>query len=101
MATAIDIVGPRGTVTVLGACSEPDTLIPMLALAKQVKVQFSFVYGSADYNTVMNALTTDPDGPRLMITDRVTLDELPDIFESLRGPSPACKVLVKPSLQRT
>ena len=38
MATVIDMVGPRGTVSVLCACSEPDTLIPMLALAKQVKI---------------------------------------------------------------
>jgi threonine dehydrogenase-like Zn-dependent dehydrogenase len=96
LTTAIDMVGPRGTVTVLGACSEPDTFVPIVALAKQVRLQFSFVYGSGDYKTVMSALATDPDGPRLMVTDRVTLDGLPDIFESLRGRSPACKVLVKP-----
>jgi threonine dehydrogenase-like Zn-dependent dehydrogenase len=97
LATAIDMVAPRGTVTVLGACSDPDTFVPILALMKQVRVQFSFVYGSLDFIAVMEALASDPEGPRLMVTDRVSLEELPDVFESLRGPTTSCKVLMRPS----
>jgi (R,R)-butanediol dehydrogenase/meso-butanediol dehydrogenase/diacetyl reductase len=97
LALAIDLVAPRGIVTVLGCATEPDTINPVRALAKEVRIQYSFTYGSRDFESVMGALASDPDGPRVMVTGQVTLDELPATFESLRGPSPHCKLIVAPS----
>jgi threonine dehydrogenase-like Zn-dependent dehydrogenase len=96
LAMSMNLVGPRGTVTVLGCCTESDSFVPMLPLTKQVRVQFSFIYGSGDFDTVMRALAVDPAGPRSMVTRRASLDELPEAFESLRGPSTECKVMVAP-----
>jgi (R,R)-butanediol dehydrogenase/meso-butanediol dehydrogenase/diacetyl reductase len=94
---ALDLVAPRGLVTVLGYCTEPDSFVPMVPLMKQVRVQFSFVYGSGDYDAVMGALAAEPDGPRVMVTNRISLDQLPERFESLLGRNLECKVLLSPS----
>jgi (R,R)-butanediol dehydrogenase/meso-butanediol dehydrogenase/diacetyl reductase len=34
--------------------------------------------------------------PHPMVTDRITLDALPEAFEALRKPSTQCKVIVEP-----
>ena len=34
--------------------------------------------------------------PHQMVTDRITLDALPEAFEALRKPSTQCKVIVEP-----
>jgi (R,R)-butanediol dehydrogenase/meso-butanediol dehydrogenase/diacetyl reductase len=94
LSLALELVAPRGTVTVLGCCTEPETFLPVRALTKEVRIQYSFTYGSGDFETVMRALVSDPGGPTNMVTGRVPLDELPRAFENLRGRSPDCKVLV-------
>jgi (R,R)-butanediol dehydrogenase/meso-butanediol dehydrogenase/diacetyl reductase len=94
---AFDVVAARGTVTVLGFCTEPDTLVWMNAVSKQVRAQFSFVYGSGDFEAVMQALANDREGPSAMVTKKASLDELPAVLENLRGPSTDCKVLIAPS----
>ena len=43
LAQAINLVRPRGTVIVLGNCMLPDTIIPSLAMFKQVRIQGSMV----------------------------------------------------------
>jgi threonine dehydrogenase-like Zn-dependent dehydrogenase len=93
---AMELVARRGTVTVLGCCTEPDTFVPMFPLTKQVRVQFSFVYGSGDFDTVMRGLLMDPAGPSAMITRRASFDEFPELFENLRGPTTECKILLHP-----
>jgi (R,R)-butanediol dehydrogenase/meso-butanediol dehydrogenase/diacetyl reductase len=94
---AFDVVAARGTVTVLGFCTEPDTMVWMNAVSKQVRAQFSFVYGSGDFEAVMQALADDREGPSAMVTKKTSLDELPTVLENLRGPSTDCKVLISPS----
>lgn len=34
--------------------------------------------------------------PRMLITDTITLEETPDIFDALRGRTHQCKVLIAP-----
>jgi (R,R)-butanediol dehydrogenase/meso-butanediol dehydrogenase/diacetyl reductase len=93
LSLALELVAPRGTVTVLGCCTQPDTFLPVRALMKEVRVQYSFTYGSGDFETVMRTMASDPGGPMQMVTRCVPLEDLPSVFESLRGQSPECKVL--------
>jgi (R,R)-butanediol dehydrogenase/meso-butanediol dehydrogenase/diacetyl reductase len=98
IALALDMVAPRGIVTVLGCCTEPQNLLTMSALFKQVRVQFSFTYGSGDFQTVMRALAADHGGPREIVTSEVPLEQLPAVMDDLRGPSDECKVVIDPQL---
>lgn len=93
---AIHHVRPRGTAIVLGACTTSDAITPMQALMKEIRVQFSLTYSRADYETVVQALDSGAVAPRLMITDTISLDALPEVFEALRRPTVHCKVMIDP-----
>jgi 2-desacetyl-2-hydroxyethyl bacteriochlorophyllide A dehydrogenase len=97
IAAATDAVRPRGTVLVLGMLTEPDTFLPVTPLMKQVRVQFSVSYGIRDFEYVVDTLGRGALEPRAMVTATVSFDELPAMFESLRGPNSHCKVLIDPA----
>ena len=93
---AVECVKRRGTVVALGQCVLPDTWIPAKAMDKQVRIQFSVTYGLGDFYHCVDTLDAGAIEPRAMITDVVSLDELPAALEALRHPSTQCKVQVDP-----
>lgn len=96
LAQAIEIVRARGTVMILGNCMMPDSLVPSLVMFKQLRLQGSMVYSRRDFEIVAEALDAGHVEARTMITDTVSLAELPVAFEALRHPSYQCKTLVDP-----
>lgn len=93
---AVNSVRPRGTVTVLGCCSSPDTFTPAAALFKEVRLQFSNTYSVQQFEHVARVLDAGHVEPRLLITDTVSLSSLPETFEALRQRTTQCKVMVDP-----
>ncbi|MGA8708513.1 MAG: alcohol dehydrogenase catalytic domain-containing protein [Steroidobacteraceae bacterium] len=100
IAQAINCVRPAGTVVVLGFCSQPDAFVPAIAVWKEVRLQFSMTYSSAEFEHVARVLDRGEVAPRAMITDTVALEALPATFEALRHRTHQCKVLVDPWAQR-
>jgi (R,R)-butanediol dehydrogenase/meso-butanediol dehydrogenase/diacetyl reductase len=96
IAEAIDYVKPLGTIVSLGFCTAPDTFVPVAALTKEVRLLFSMCYDKQDFQYTADVIAAGDHRPRAMITSTVSLDELPLKFESLRGASPDCKVMVAP-----
>jgi len=96
LAQAVDCVGPRGTVVVMGVCMVPDTLTPAVGTGKEVRIQHVMAYGVEDFRRVADALDAGAAEPRGMVTDTVSLDALPTVFESRRRYTNQCKVLVDP-----
>jgi 2-desacetyl-2-hydroxyethyl bacteriochlorophyllide A dehydrogenase len=94
IAQAVNCVRPAGTVVVLGFCSVPDSFIPAIAVWKEVRMQFSMTYSIAEFEHVARVLDAGAVECRAMVTDTVSLAELPTAFESLRHPTNQCKVLV-------
>ena len=90
------LVRPRGTVMLLGNCMVPDTIVPALAMTKQVRIQGSMVYSVGEFETVADVLDAGRVDPRAMVTDTIGYAELPETFEALRHPTTQCKVLLKP-----
>jgi threonine dehydrogenase-like Zn-dependent dehydrogenase len=93
---AIEIVRQRGTVVVLGNCMLPESLIPSLLTFKQLRLQGSMVYSRREFEIVADVMDAGHVEPRTMVTDTVSLAELPSAFESLRKPTYQCKTLVDP-----
>ena len=92
---AMQIVKPVGTVLVLGWCSVPDTpYVPAIYLTKEIRLQFSMTYRVADFHHVIDTLEADGAPLRAMVSETVSLDELPPVFESQRGSTPQCKVMI-------
>jgi threonine dehydrogenase-like Zn-dependent dehydrogenase len=95
LAAAIDIAGTHGRVVVIGACLEPDTIVPMKCLAKEVTVEFAIGYTEAEFEETIAALASGELNAKPMITDIIKLDEVPAMFDTLRAPGTHAKVLVE------
>lgn len=93
----VTLVRPRGTVVVLGLCTGMDTIDPFAAIQKEVRIQMAVFYGIADFEQAVRSLDTGMVEPRAMITDRISLDDLPTKFEMLKSRSSECKVMVAPN----
>jgi (R,R)-butanediol dehydrogenase/meso-butanediol dehydrogenase/diacetyl reductase len=93
---AANCVGPRGSIIVLGACWTPDPWMPVTALFKEVRVQFSMMYGMRDYELVADVLRSGGDVLSAMITDTVSLDAFPAAFEALRTRGTQVKLMLDP-----
>ena len=96
IAQAVDQVRIKGTVLILGLCSRPDSFIPFVALSKEVRLQTSAFFKRQEYETALDALDSGAAEPRLLVTETVTLDAVPEMFESLRKRTHQCKVLIAP-----
>jgi len=92
----IGMAPSRSRIVVVGVCMQPDTIVPGLAILKELSLHFVVGYRKLDFELTLDMLEAGRLDPRPMITDRVDLEGLPDAFEALRSPTTQCKVLVEP-----
>jgi (R,R)-butanediol dehydrogenase / meso-butanediol dehydrogenase / diacetyl reductase len=93
---AANWVRQRGTVIVLGACWTADPWMPVTGLFKEVRVQFSMMYGMRDYELAADVLKAGAPALDAMITDTVGLDRFPTAFQGLRERTTQCKLMLDP-----
>jgi (R,R)-butanediol dehydrogenase/meso-butanediol dehydrogenase/diacetyl reductase len=87
---------PRGgKIVVAGVCQQPDTIMPLMGIVKELNLQFVLGYRPADFDYVIAMIASDRIDVSHMITDIVDLDGLPTAFEALRKPSHQCKVMLE------
>jgi len=97
VARSIELVRPQGMVIALGFCTLPEPIIPAVAVLKDVSVRFSLLYTREDYAACVDALDVDGDRARAMVTDTISMTDLPGAFERLReGSGGGGKMLVDP-----
>jgi len=93
---SIDYVRPRGTVVVLGLCTAVDSFVPFVAVVKEVRIQPAALYRMRDFEIAADVMDQGDLTARAMVTDTVSLAQLPEAFERLRQRSHQCKVLIDP-----
>lgn len=87
---------PRGSrIVVAGVCQQPDTIMPLMGIMKELELQFVLGYRPADFDYVIAMIAQDRVDVSHMVTDIVDLDALPAAFEALRKPSHQCKVMLE------
>jgi (R,R)-butanediol dehydrogenase/meso-butanediol dehydrogenase/diacetyl reductase len=91
----IEMAPQRGKIIPVGVCEQPDAIMPFLGLIKELQIQFAIAYTRDDFETCMAMLGEGRIDISPMVTDVVSLEELPEAFEALRTPSHQCKVLAK------
>lgn len=84
----------RGRIVVAGVCQGMDQIMPLVGIMKELNVQFVLGYTAQEFAFVIDMIAKDRIEAAAMITDRITLDALPEAFEALRKPSSQCKVMV-------
>lgn len=93
----IDLSRAFGRMVVVGVCMTEDKTVPISAIFKELNIQYILGYGRPDWRLVLDLLDAGRVDPRPMITDVVTLEQLPAAFEALRKPTTQIKVMVRPN----
>lgn len=93
---AIDKVRLGGTVVSMGMCSTPDPILPAFATFKEVSLHFPLGYSIEDFAETIRAFDADAVSPDAMVSDTITLSQLPGMIEEMRAPHSHLKVQVDP-----
>ncbi|MEM1229707.1 MAG: zinc-binding dehydrogenase [Pseudomonadota bacterium] len=81
---------------VVGVCLEPDTLRPLIAINKELNVQFVLGYSTEEFAETLTGIADGRFRIEPLITDRVPLEQVEATFARLAQPEAAGKVLVEP-----
>ncbi len=84
----------RGLIMGIGLCDHPDQIVPLVAFTKELQIQWAVAYDKEDWDFTMQMMIDGRIDASAMITNVVSLDELPAAFEALRSPSDQCKVII-------
>src|SRR3569833_1860272 len=95
-AEALEYVRLRVNIVILGLCTSVDSFIPFRAVSKEVKFITSAFFNLREYQTALDTLDEGNSVVCLLITDTVSLTELPVVYENLRQRTTQCKVMVRP-----
>ena len=82
-------------IVVAGVCQQPDSIMPLMGIVKELEIQFVLGYRTADFDYVIGMIAADRVDVEHMVTDVVKLDALPQAFEALRKPTHQCKVMLE------
>jgi (R,R)-butanediol dehydrogenase/meso-butanediol dehydrogenase/diacetyl reductase len=94
---AMDVAGTGGHVTVAGVCVQPDSFNPLVSVSKELTISFATWYRRRDFAMTIAQVASGRLDPLPLVTDRVSLEDLPAQFEALMHPITQCKVLIDPS----
>ncbi|AEG47857.1 L-iditol 2-dehydrogenase [Sphingobium chlorophenolicum L-1] len=87
---------PPGTqIVIAGACLEPDSFEPVLAMAKQIEMRFVLAYSPQEFADSLHALAEGRINATPMITGTVALDGVADAFVRLANPDADIKLMVR------
>ena len=92
----IHIAVPGSRIVVAGVCMEADTIMPMEAVMKDLTLTFLLGYEVQDFHFALQMASEGRIDPSVLLTDQISLDEVPEAFEALRTPNTQCKVVVVP-----
>jgi 2-desacetyl-2-hydroxyethyl bacteriochlorophyllide A dehydrogenase len=96
MAEVISAV-PTGTrIVVAGACTDPDTFVPAVAVTKEVELRYSYAYRGDEFAATLQALASGALDGRPLITDIVGLSAIGDAVTRLRSAERDTKILIDP-----
>lgn len=88
-------IGAR--VVVVGVCMEDDLIRPMLAISKEIQLQFVLGYLPNEFADTLAAIADGKVDVAPLITGRVGLDRVAWAFDELGNPEAHAKILVEPA----
>lgn len=93
---SIDLAPVHGRIIMVGVCRHEDSLLPRIAIRKELTVRFALGYTREEFELVLDLLGSRRIDANELVSDVIGLDALPGLFESLRRPNPRAKVLIDP-----
>jgi (R,R)-butanediol dehydrogenase/meso-butanediol dehydrogenase/diacetyl reductase len=92
---AADLVAPGGRLVLVGVPFGEASVIPLMWVTREIEIIGSIASSGADFAVSLAMLAADP-GIARIITGRVALAQVPEVFEELITPSSGGKVVVDP-----
>ncbi len=92
----MDTAPLHGEIIVVGVCRVEDTILPRIAIRKELNLRFVLGYDRAEFAMVLDMLAAGRIDAASLITGVIGLDAVPETFESLRRAGPHAKVLIAP-----
>jgi (R,R)-butanediol dehydrogenase / meso-butanediol dehydrogenase / diacetyl reductase len=92
---AIGLACARGTVVVLGASMDPEEIMPLQALLKELTLRFGLAYSRDEFAETLAALESGRIDTSGLVTDVVGIADVPDAFSALLRPNTQGKVLIE------
>jgi threonine dehydrogenase-like Zn-dependent dehydrogenase len=89
-------VPAKARLVVAGVCMQPDTIRPLLAVVKELSLQFVFGYDQEEFDETLRDLAEGELDVEPMLTGRVGLDGVAPAFEELVRAEDQVKVLLEP-----
>jgi len=90
---------PRGVrLVVAGVCMQPDTLRPLLGVAKEANIQFTYAYEPGEFADTLQWIAEGQIDVTPMVTGVVGLRDVGTAFDDLADPEQHCKIIVRPDL---
>jgi 2-desacetyl-2-hydroxyethyl bacteriochlorophyllide A dehydrogenase len=87
-------IGSR--VVVVGVCMQPDTILPVTGVLKEVELVFSFAYRPDEISAVLRAVGDGAIDAESLVTGTVGLDGVGDALDALATDPSEIKIVVKP-----
>lgn len=88
---------PLGSrLVVAGVCMQPDTVMPLFGIAKEINVQFVNSYDHHEFAESLRAIADGLIDVAPLITAEVGLDGVAAAFDELADPDAHCKIVVTP-----
>ncbi len=88
---------PRNAqILVVGVCMQPDTVRPMLAIGKELNLQFVLGYDPLEFAETLRRIAEGEVDVTPLITGTVPIDGVPEAFQDLAQPDAHAKILVEP-----
>jgi 2-desacetyl-2-hydroxyethyl bacteriochlorophyllide A dehydrogenase len=88
---------PMGVrVVVAGVCMQPDTVLPIFAIAKEINIQFVVMYDQNELTESLRAIAEGDIDVTPLITGEVGLEDVGAAFDDLADPERHCKIVVTP-----
>ena len=89
---------PAGAqILVVGVCMAPDTVRPMVAIGKELNLQFVLGYDPLEFAESLRRIAEGEVDVAPMITGSVDIDAIPQAFADLADPEAHAKILVEPT----
>ena len=96
IAEGMDHVKVDGRVTIVGICLTTAEIVPFAGLVKELDLRFSLYYGKVDFTDTLDAIDAGALDPALLLTETVTLGQLPERFARLAEDPQGGKIAVTP-----
>jgi threonine dehydrogenase-like Zn-dependent dehydrogenase len=91
-------MSPKDTrILIVGVCMQPDTIHPLLAIGREINLQFVLAYEPAEFAAALAALADGKVDLSSWITGTVGVDGVPQAFADLANPEAHAKILVVPT----